>query len=61
VTPHVYNSQFLGDNLHNPLTVFSSTVTPEYGCGLQPKYVGASKLCVVQFIGNKIVCTQWRG
>jgi len=28
MTPHVHNSQFPGDNLHNTLNVYSSTVTP---------------------------------
>ena len=34
---------------------------PEYGCGLRTKHVGASKLCIVQFVGNRFVCTTVQG
>jgi len=61
VTQHAYNSQFPGDNLHNTLNVFSSNVTPWIWLWFHPVHLGASKLFIVQFVGNKFVCTTVEG
>jgi len=57
VTPHVYNSQFPGYNLHNTLHVSTSTVTHWIWLWFVAKTCGSIKTVYCAVCWQQIVCT----